>query len=574
MFNMTNQSNKEKLREFWLTLMRCDSIRKIGFQIKDVYLALFEKYNINSDKVDLTWTVLDVGIGVWLLDPDQPVSDFEHLLSSLQLPQQTPNKSCVDALEADMILLSEGMKKLFQMLQCKDMWNLFVCLETKLVNVLAGMERREMSISIHTLLHFSSVLKRNLTSLEEKAHKAAGHAFLLNSHHQLRQVLFEELKLDSYLPGKTKLAKTNVTREISTSETVLTQLLPFHPLPGILLEYRQLQKLKSTYIDGILSCVNDSYLTTHWDQTSAATGRLSSHHPNIQAIPKLPVTIKDHQTNFIVGKVNSAVEGDNVVQFNARDVFISRPDWSLLSADFQQIELRILGHLTNDPILLKIFSDKTVPDIFNALAAQWMGKCVEDVSEADREQTKRVVYSVMYGIGKEKLASYLKCTTDTAKAIMASFLLKFPAVNQFTKSCVEFCEKYGYTRTIFKRRRLFPNITHRNGALRAQAERQCVNFCVQGSAADICKAAMLQVENALASNRDIKARLLVQIHDEVLLEVADSDLNTVSGLVKSVMESEKLCGSVVSLRVPIPVSISVGKTWGQMHPLSATCNNS
>ncbi|XP_053407727.1 DNA polymerase nu-like isoform X3 [Mercenaria mercenaria] len=515
----------EKLREFWGTLLSSDDVRKIGFQIKEVYLALFANFDFEYNRVDLSWTVMDTSIAVWLLDPDKPVSSFEHLLSVLNMPKQTPSKSCVDALQEDMTLLSAVMKKIYQMLQSKDMWNLFYCLETKLVNVLAGMERRRMTISIHTLLHFSSVLKRNLTRLEEKAHKVAGHAFLLNSHHQLRQVLFEELKLDSFLQGKTKLVKTSVTRETSTSETVLTQLLPFHPLPEVVLEYRQLQKLKSTYIDGILSCVSDSYLRTHWDQTAAATGRLTSHHPNIQAILKLPVTIKDHQTNFIVGKKFSEDSAASVVQFNARDPFISRPQWSLLSADFQQIELRLLGHLADDPILLNIFNDTNVPDIFNALAAQWLSKAATDVTDADREQTKRVVYSVMYGVGKEKLADYLKCTPDNAKAVMASFLLKFPAVNQFTKYCVEFCQKHGYTRTIFKRRRLFPNIRHGNPALRAQAERQCVNFCVQG-------------------------------------------------LVKSVMESEeKLCGSIVKLKVPIPVSVSVGKKWGQMEFISVTCNN-
>lgn len=560
----------ENLKEFWRTLLRADAIRKIGFQTKEIILQLFTQFSFDHNRVDLSWTLFDASVALWLLDPDHPVSSFKQLLITLNMPEQTPSKSWVLGLQEDISLLTLSMKKLYKLLHSKEMWTLFVCLETKLVSVIAGMERRRLSLSIHKLLQFSTILKRSLTLLEEKAYKLAGHAFLLNSHHQLRQVLFEELKLDSHLPGKTRLAKTSVTRETSTSEAVLTQLQPVHPLPAIILEYRQLQKLKSTYVDGILSCVTDGYLTTHWDQTSAATGRLTSHHPNIQAIPKLPVTIKNHETNFIV-KNHSSESDATVLQFNARDPFISQPHWSFVAADFQQIELRLLGHLANDPVLMNIFSDTNIPDIFNALAAQWLGKAISDVTEADREQTKRVVYSVMYGVGKEKLAEYLKCSSESAKAIMDSFLLKFPAVNQFTKSCVNFCQRNGYTCSIFKRRRLFLNIRHGNPALRAQAERQCVNFCVQGSAADICKAAMLQVENVLAENPDLKARLLVQIHDELLLEVADSDIGKVTDLIKSVMESEeKLCGTIVKLKVPIPVSLSIGKKWGQMEPLLIT----
>ncbi|KAL4231844.1 hypothetical protein ACF0H5_009420 [Mactra antiquata] len=341
-----------------------------------------------------------------------------------------------------------------------------------------------------------------------------------------------------------------------------------HTLPSIVLEYRQLQKLKSAYVDGILSCVINNSIQTHWDQTSAATGRLTSYQPNIQAIPKIPITISDCKQNYICG---SDQTGEKSVEIYARDAFIASKNFSFIAVDFQQIELRILGHLANDTVLLNILNDPQTPDIFIVLTSQWLNKPFTEVSDTDRERTKRIVYSVMYGVGKEKLSQYLKCKPDDAKAIMDSFLLKFPAVNQFTKSCIEFCKEKEYTMSIFKRRRLFSEINGRNRVLRAQAERQCVNFCVQGSAADICKAAMLQVQKCLEVNSHLDARLLIQIHDELLLEVADEHLNTVAGLVKSVMEDkEKLCGSVVDLKVSIPVSVNVGKTWGHMVPWASS----
>ncbi|KAJ8311799.1 hypothetical protein KUTeg_010654 [Tegillarca granosa] len=214
-------------------------------------------------------------------------------------------------LKEDLHLLSKLMERLYQELKNKELWQLFYYVENRLVSLLAVMELRRIKINTDELVRFSEVLK----------------------------VLFEELNLASKLPQKTKLAKTNVGNQTSTSESVLNQLVDFHPLPSIVLEHRQIQKLKSTYIDGMMSCVRDGYISTHWDQTSAATGRLSSYQPNVQAIPKTPVIITDYEDNFII--------------------------------DFQQIELRILAHLSNDPSLLKIFQQNKNGDIFLELAAQW-----------------------------------------------------------------------------------------------------------------------------------------------------------------------------------------------------------
>ncbi|XP_067657648.1 DNA polymerase nu-like [Haliotis asinina] len=454
------------------------------------------------------------------------------------------------------------MIKMRERLWSHDLWGLFSNVETSLIPLLAHLEMQRFKVNTAIFVASSNILKKKLINLEEKAFASAGHSFCINSHPQLRQVLYEELRLDEKLPSKSKIAKTTIAHQKSTSEATLTQLKDTHTLPAIVLEYRQLQKLKSTYVDGMASCVKKGYLATHWDQTAAATGRLTSFQPNIQAIPKVPVTITDVQDNFIVGKVS-----EQATQIFAREPFISHDGHLLLAADFQQIELRLLAHLADDQVLLGIFNNPQLHDIFIKLTSQWLGKSVDEVSPSEREQTKRIVYSVMYGVGKEKLADYLKVSPNDAKAIMTSFLTKFPAVNSFTKKCVEFCQQHGFTHTIFKRKRLIPHINHPSHQLRAQAGRQAVNFCVQGSAADLCKAAMIQVQSHLNKHgMSAKVRLLAQIHDELLYEVEEEHLDKVKGIVKDVMEdSTALCMDMAKLNVPIRVSLSTGTSWAHLQ---------
>ncbi|OWF55047.1 DNA polymerase nu-like [Mizuhopecten yessoensis] len=554
-------SRDTHIRVFWKDLVS-NQHRKICCDAKIFLIILMKEFNVHFI-IDVA--VFDPVVAAWLMDPDCENVTFHKSLSLVCLTwKEHVLSSAVDVLREDMCLLSELMKCLYQKLVARDLWVLYCCVEMKLLPLLAAMELRPLRVDSDTMLRFSDVLKQ-FVKFESSIPSNAGHPFLINSPAQLRQVLFEELKLDKKLPGGKRLAKTNIGHQISTSEAVLSQLVGTHCLPAIILEYRQVQKLKSTYVEGMMSCVREGYISTHWDQTSAATGRLSSYQPNIQAIPKTSTVISDYTNNYIVGKKS----GDRVEIF-PRDSFISHDGWSFLAADFQQIELRLLAHLADDPTLLKIFTESRSTDIFIELTSQWLSKPVSLVTTQEREQTKRVVYSVMYGAGKERLAEYLKMSTHDAKAIIDSFLVKFPAVSQFSRKCVEFCQRNGFTTTIFKRRRLIPNIKSPSPVLRAQAERQAVNFCVQGSAADLCKAAMIQVEHTLQSHAHLKARLVVQIHDELLLEVSDEDLNSIRSLVQSVMEDEvTLCGKMVTLKVPIKVSLSSGKTWGHLSPLDS-----
>ncbi|XP_046549323.1 DNA polymerase nu-like isoform X2 [Haliotis rubra] len=519
-----------------LDIMENNSIEKIVMNGKQVCIELLKLLEETWNKDCSSWKLLDPVVGSWLLNSDKPPRCLQDVIKESGVRHTiSVIHDGVKSLDSDLSLLQDMMTKMRERLWSHDLWGLFCNIETCLIPLLAQLEMQRFKVNTATFVAFSNILKKKLTKLEEKAFASAGHSFCINSHPQLRQVLYEELRLDEKLPGKSKIAKTTVAHQKSTSEATLTQLKDTHALPAIVLEYRQLQKLKSTYVDGMASCVRKGYLSTHWDQTAAATGRLTSSQPNIQAIPKVPVTITDVQDNFIV--------------------------------DFQQIELRLLAHLADDQVLLGIFNNPQLHDIFIELTSQWLGKSVDEVSPPEREQTKRIVYSVMYGVGKEKLADYLKVSSNDAKAIMTSFLTKFPAVNSFTKKCVEFCQQHGFTHTIFKRKRLIPHINHPSPQLRAQAGRQAVNFCVQGSAADLCKAAMLQVQSHLNKHgMSSKVRLLAQIHDELLYEVQEEHLDKVKGIVKDVMEdSRALCMDMAKLNVPIRVTLSTGTSWAHLQ---------
>ncbi|XP_064631725.1 DNA polymerase nu-like [Lineus longissimus] len=543
-------------REVVINLMNSEA-RKICYCAQDCIKAIIVQFRLSHADVVNKLVMMDPKVACWLTDADNPPASFKQVLTKCGMELKESG-----SIEDDLKQLSSAMQLLYQRLTSEGQWSLFLKLEMRLTPILSLMELRGIKINTETFVKFGELLKKKTAKVEAAAHQCAGHQFLINSHPQLRQLIFEELKLDAKLPAKAKIARTSVSHQKSTSESVLNQLKEVHPLPGLILEYRQFQKLKSTYVDGMLIHVKDDCLHTFWDQTAAATGRLTSTNPNVQAIPKQPVELTGVVDNFIVGR-----DSETVTIF-MRDPFVSQEGCSLLAADFKQIELRLLAHLANDPQLLQAFSESNCKDIFIELTKQWLGKGYDDITTSDREQTKRVVYSVMYGVGKERLADYLKTSPDTAKAIMQSFLVRFPGVKSYTNQSIETCRQKGYTQTIFKRRRLIPNIQHKSPVLRAQAERQAVNFCVQGSAADLCKAALVQVEYALVQRVHLKSRLLIQIHDELLLEVPDEEITEVKDLVKSIMESsEGLCGDLVELKVPLRVSLSCGKTWGHLECL-------
>ncbi|XP_069600979.1 DNA polymerase nu isoform X1 [Ranitomeya imitator] len=447
------------------------------------------------------------------------------------------------------------MVSLQHRLQAEGLWDLFYTIELPLITILAAMENCSIVINQEELKRTSVLLGIHLKELEKEAQHAAGQKFRLTSNNELRTILFEKFHL--HLKCKNKLPQTNLGHLLSTAEPALNQLKDLHPLPGIVLQFRQIQKIKSTFVDGLLTYVNKGCVSPTWNQTGTVSGRLSAKHPNIQGVSKFSLQFEKKQ--HLQGKT------DETITINPRSMFVSSKDHSFLAADFSQIELRLLAHFSADPALLELFHETARTDVFTNLAAQWKATAYENITQADREQAKRVVYSVIYGIGKERLAECLGTTPAEANTFLERFLQKY-RVSDFTQKVIQECDIKGFVISLMGRKRPLPHINSRNYGLRAQAERQAVNFVIQGSAADLCKLAMIKISASLTSSFHITARLIAQIHDELLFEVQDSQLQEFAELVKHIMESLQHADGI-DLKVPLKVTLSSGKSWGSMTEL-------
>ncbi|XP_048827248.1 DNA polymerase nu-like [Brienomyrus brachyistius] len=502
---------------------------------------------------------MDPQIAAWLLDPADSASSFPALMTKhglalgLHLP---PGK--LSSVITSLSLLYSLMMNLHSSLLTRGLGELFSSLELSMVPVLAAMESHRIHVDKDALKRTSELLGERLKQLEQEAHQTAGQRFLVSSSVQLRQILFEKLRLQERCEGR-KLPRTVLTQQQSTSESVLLQLQDLHPLPRIILEYRQVRKVKSTFVDGILSCMNKTSLFCTWNQTSTVSGRLSAKRPNFQALPRLPVRI--------ARKPDVEGEAVEMVTVQPRSMFSPQVGWTFLAADFCQVELRLLAHLSSDPELLRVFQDPSA-DVFAMLASQWNGVPVAHVSPQHREQAKRVVYSVVYGAGRGRLSRILGLSAEQAALFMDSFSQTYKEVQRFIQRTVQQCQSQGYVLSLMGRQRILPHIQSPDCALRKQAERQAVNFVVQGSAADLCKMAMIRIHSQLSSSPGLTARLIAQIHDELLFEVEDSQLMDFAVLVKTTMESLQHVECLgIHLKVPLKVAVTSGKSWGVMSEL-------
>ncbi|XP_069833414.1 DNA polymerase nu isoform X2 [Dendropsophus ebraccatus] len=427
----------------------------------------------------------------------------------------------------------------------------------KFMNYRNVMENCSIEINQDELKKTSVLLGIHLKRLEKEAHHAAGQKFRLTSSNELREILYEKFHL--HLKCKSKLPQTSLGHVLSTAEPALNQLRDLHPLPEIILQFRQIQKIKSTFVDGLFTYVSKGCVSPTWNQTGTVSGRLSAKHPNIQGVSKFSVQFEKQQ---VQGK------SKETITINPRSMFVSTKGYSFLAADFSQIELRLLAHFSADPALLKLFHETERSDVFTALASQWKDVEYESITQAEREQAKRVVYSVIYGIGKERLAECLGTTPAEANTFMECFLQKY-RVSDFTQRVIQECHSKGFVISLMGRRRPLPHINSRNYTLRAQAERQAVNFVIQGSAADLCKLAMIKISASVTSSFYLTARLIAQIHDELLFEVQDSQLQEFAEVVKHIMESLQHADGV-QLKVPLKVTLTSGKSWGCMTELHMT----
>ncbi len=416
--------------------------------------------------------------------------------------------------------------KLMPELERAGLTELLHDLELPLAQVLARMEHYGIALAPGILESQSAQCAERLEALTSEIHELAEGPFNIDSPKQLARILFDELELPSQ--KKTKTGQ-------STDQSVLQSLATLHPLPARVLDYRHLAKLKNTYLDTLPSLVREDTGRIHssFRQAVTATGRLSSSDPNLQNIP-----IK-------------TAEGRAV-----REAFIARPGWKLLSADYSQIELRLLAHYSNDPGLIGSFADGA--DIHTRTAAQVFGVPEADVSEDQRRQAKSVNFGLMYGMSAFRLSNELKIPQRDARKIIKTYFEQYSGVKAYFEQAVADARETQQARTLLGRIRPLPHINTRSFSLRQQSERLAINTPIQGTAADILKVAMVNLDAALRRDK-LKAQMLLTVHDELVLEVHTDELQAVEALVKSEMEG------ALSLRVPLVVQIGVGDTWAEIH---------
>lgn len=405
---------------------------------------------------------------------------------------------------------------------------LFATIEVPLIHVLARMERQGISVDRRRLAASARAVGIRIAALEKKIHRLAGEPFNIASPLQLKRILFERLNISSQGIGKTKTG-------LSTAAAELEKLVDEHPIVPLLLEYRELAKLKSTYLDALPLLIEkrSKRIHTSFNQTIAATGRLSSSDPNLQNIP-----IRTELGNEV------------------RKAFVAKRGMTLLSADYSQIELRIVASLANDRAMIEIFEHGE--DIHRATAAKIHGIPEAEVTKAIRSTAKEVNFGVIYGMGSWGLSSRTSLSQSEARAFIEKYFATFAGVKAYLDATKEVAKKQGYVETLFGRRRYLPEIQSGMANVRAGAERMAINMPIQGTAADIMKLAMIAIDARLSSVEP-RARMLLQVHDELIFEVPTKSVAVVARFVKEVMEG------VVTLKVPIEVHLSAGRSWGELQ---------
>ncbi|XP_061769611.1 DNA polymerase nu [Nerophis ophidion] len=555
----TQQTHRTFTRDLLLQVLFSDQM-VVCYKAKNLLCTVLQLY-----RQHISWkrvsgcNIQDPQVSGWLLDPGDPCSTYQGLLNKhFRVSQSAPATSTTQVI-LDLCSLYWLNKELCSKLQSQGLWKMYLDMELNMIPILAAMESHRIRVDKDVVKNMSDLLGSKMKQLEEEAHRAAGQMFLVTSNIQLRTVLFEKLRLHE-LCEKKRLPKTFSTQQQSTSEAALMLLQDLHPLPKIILEYRQVHKTKSTFVDGILSCMmGRDYISSTWSQTSVVTGRISAKHPNFQAIPRQPLTISKRQ--YIHGKE------EEVVTVHPRAMFIPQEGWAFVAADFCQVELRLLAHFSSDPELLRIFKYHQA-DIFAMLASQWKGVSEQEVTSEDREHAKRIVYSLVYGAGRERLSGILGVSVEQAVQFQDTFLQTYRKVQTFIQTTIQQSHKQGYVCSIMGRRRILHNINSPDRAIRMQAERQAVNFIIQGSAADLCKMAMIRVFNLVYSSSSLSVRLIAQLHDELLWEVEESHVQEFAALMKRTMEGLRhIDHTDVHLKVPLKVAVSSGKSWGSMSDL-------
>ncbi len=497
----------------FLSILREKTVEKRTHDVKKLITLLRED---RADGTVLEPVSMDTMLAGYLLNP--LASGYELTRLAQEYEVTTP---AAEGIPAEAAVLSAVADRFEQELGEREMGNLLREMEVPLAGVLADMEVLGFEVDGKGIADFGALLEDRITDIQARITEAVGYAFNLNSPKQLAVALFEDLGL----PAKKK-TKTGY----STSAEVLESLRDAHPAVEMLLDYRTLSKLKSTYCDGLLKVIApDGRIHSSFNQTETRTGRISSTEPNLQNIP----------VRQELGR-------------ELRRFFRAREGWVLCDADYSQIELRVLAHMAGDPTMIEAF--KTGADIHRITASQVFGVPEEMVTPLMRSHAKAVNFGIVYGIGAHSLSQDIHVSYAEAKTYIEEYLRHYGAVAGFMDRLIEEAKDCGYAKTLYGRRRPLPELRATNGVTRSFGERVARNMPIQGTAADIIKVAMVRVHRRLAEE-GLQARLILQVHDELIVEAPEEEAGRAAALLKEEMEG------AAALAVPLSVDVNTGKTW-------------
>ncbi len=494
----------------------------------------FDGDNISSAAIDIKNIADDTAIAAYLVDPAKNEYTIEKLASEyfgtvIEKPE-VKQLSLLDDVETDRseylakcaVALGVLNERIGDKIKENGQEKLYQEVELPLVTVLAHLEINGFLVDDHQLKEFADKLGEKIDALTNEIYMLAGEEFNINSPKQLGVILFEKLELKPVKKTKTGYA---------TNADVLEKLRDKHPIVNFIMEYRQLAKLKSTYCDGLRAVVNPNTHRIHsvFTQTVTVTGRLSSTEPNLQNIP----------TRTELGR-------------EIRKMFVAKEGYVLVDADYSQIELRVLAHIANDETMINAFRNNE--DIHAVTASQVLGIPLEDVTKEQRSSAKAVNFGIVYGIGEFSLAQDLHISVKEAKAYIESYLEKYHGVRNYMESIKEQAKKDGYVKTMLNRIRYIPELKSPNYNIRQFGERVALNTPIQGTAADIIKLAMVRVDNRLI-NEGLKSKLILQVHDELIVEAHKDEVDKVKQILSEEMQS------AMELNVPLKVDMSTGHSW-------------
>ena len=534
---MKDQLSLEHVKDLLKEVLGDKKIRKIGHNIK------YDVEVLRRHGIELRGIYFDTMVASYVINPGLKKHNLDYLVEyylghKMMKYNEVVGKGKKDFSQVDIeTAVKYSCEDADYTLRLKDILEkrlkedhneeLFYEIEMRLVPVLVDMEMAGVKVDIEFLRELSREFTIKLRKIEEEIYKEVGMRFNINSPQQLGFVLFEKLKLPPLKKTKTKRYSTDVN--------VLKKLCAFNSkVPSLVLQYRTLSKLKSTYIDTLISMADPLTHRVHtsYNQTVTATGRLSSSEPNLQNIPA-----KDPEGRLI------------------RKAFIAEDGYLLMSADYSQIELRILAHYSRDEELIKAFEKGE--DIHTKTAREVLGIKERDITPEERRIAKAINFGIIYGMGPKRLSEEAEIDYKMAKEYIDRYYEKYKGVARFREEIIKFARENGYVTTLFNRKRYIPEINSKNQNIRSEAERIAINTPIQGTAADLIKKAMINIHERIKEEMP-DTKMILQVHDELVFEVPEDEIEKAKAMVKEEMEN------VYRLNVPLKVDISVGKNWAYM----------